>query len=274
MYFRIGRRLPVAKWKTRALLRRCGLLDRAATVPFHDTVAVLPMDEGEGWQFANLGCSGTGRRAANLAKLINERAPVCDVIDCGANWGAFSLSIAERCPGVASLLAIEPNPKYHEALRTNLAGYGFDARVLGVAVGEATGRGRLETPATDRSPHACYVVPDARGSFDIARLDDLCPARGNNVVLKLDVEGEELPALRSAAALLRAAPAFVLCVEFHRAVMERRGITARDIFDYVDTIRPTAWFDAEAMSLRIDPARSVFEQTGNEMQCDLFGVPA
>ena len=47
-------------------------------------------------------------------------APGATVVDVGANVGAFSLRVAQRCGGDVRLLCFEPAPETHAALRANL----------------------------------------------------------------------------------------------------------------------------------------------------------
>lgn len=272
LYFRLARNLPVKKWFARSVLNGMGLLRDAAPVPFYDRTAYVPMSEGESWEFTNIGNSTNSRRASTLAALLNESGEAFDLLDCGANWGAFSLTMALQCPTLRRIVSVEPNAAYASVLRRNLASFNAPSEVYEVAVSDFTGRGRLVVPDYDSSPHAWYIVPDSEGDIDVVRLDDLYPHRGGNIVLKLDIEGEELAALQSAQTLLRAASRYTIFIEFHKSVLQRKNLTQADVFDYVETLKPTRWFDAERVSVEIDKTRPLFEQVKNDKQCDLIGI--
>jgi len=67
------------------------------------------------------------------------------------------------------------------------------------AVGETEGSGYLCNPIDDPSEHAKYISPSNRGDVRIVRIDDVhAPDPAANLLLKLDVEGAELAALKGA----------------------------------------------------------------------------
>ncbi len=234
----------------------------------------MPMHEHQCWQYADL-AEADDLSTTNLATLVRARFPRWTMIDCGANAGLFTMNLARKAPGLARVEAIEPNPAYAATLRANLALLPGVATVLHVAaVAEHAGRGRLAAPPGDDSPHSFFLAPDPTGPIEIIRLDDLAIPPGTNLVIKLDIEGAEYPALAGAQSLLRACPQAILFVEFHAGVLARTGQDPRALFNLIGAIRPTRWLDAERLATEIDTARPVLDQTLNPRICDVIGLPA
>jgi FkbM family methyltransferase len=229
------------------------------------------MGERECWEFADLG--GVDALSTDtLAAAVRARFDSWVMVDCGANCGLFTLNLARKAPGLQSVIAVEPNAAYSEVLRRNLAGLSAVAVHVG-AVSDYDGRGRLVAPPYDDNPHGWFVSPDPRGDIAVMRLDSIAPEPGRNLVIKLDIEGDEYSALRGAEAMLRQTHDFVLFVEFHEAVLARTGVTPSELFAFIDAIRPTRWVDAESPEQVIDITRPVLAQTRNPRICDLIGLP-
>jgi FkbM family methyltransferase len=119
------------------------------------------------------------------------------VIDIGANIGNHSVYFAKMLS--ARVLAFEPFEPSRDILVANLAANQCADRV-GVeacALGDRTGRARAVSPNA-ANLGMVSVTADPAGALSIRRLDD-CLAVGMDVsILKVDVEGGEMPVLRGA----------------------------------------------------------------------------
>jgi FkbM family methyltransferase len=123
------------------------------------------------------------------------------IIDVGANIGNHAIYFA-RVLG-ARVLAFEPFPRSREILQANLAANGCSELVTvnPFALGDSPGRGRAHS-RSDSNLGMVSVRPDDAGDLSFVRLDD-CITLGMDVsILKVDVEGGEMPVLRGAARLL------------------------------------------------------------------------
>ena len=136
-------------------------------------------------------------------------------VDVGANVGFYScLASSLRVP----VLAFEPLPQNLTLLLRNLRENGFTGvEVLPVGMGERPGVLTLHGGGTGASLLAGWAHAPAGWERDIAvsTLDRMVlpRARGLRTIVKLDIEGAELPALRGAAGLLALDPAPVWLVE-------------------------------------------------------------
>lgn len=145
----------------------------------------------------------TGAYEAVLSDvLIREAKKVAATmfVDVGANIGTFSLALAPHVPDV---VAFEPDRRHFHHLAANVYLNGLDDKIQlhNVALSSATGHGCLRDPAArDFAKHnnGMYSLEGSgapRAIVQTARLDSILQIRGENVLIKIDVEGHELAAL-------------------------------------------------------------------------------
>jgi FkbM family methyltransferase len=131
------------------------------------------------------------------------------MIDAGANIGMMTLVAAARVGSTGLVVSFEPSPSTAELLKRNVAVNGFhwvqiDARAVGDIAGTAEmidfGRGAgLNSFAPERPEHGRTI------HVGVVRIDDLVAKLGVlPALVKLDVEGAELRALRGSGHLLSA----------------------------------------------------------------------
>ncbi|HYY14663.1 MAG TPA: FkbM family methyltransferase [Chthoniobacterales bacterium] len=131
----------------------------------------------------------------NLALLLR---PGDTFVDVGANVGLYS-SVLSRLRNLSpdtSYVAIEPNPKTAERLRRSL---GETVQVLNIALSDRAGELGFTSGVTSG---VFRVSPNQFAEIKVRceRLEALLRSQ-TNLVMKIDVEGHELPVLRGAAAL-------------------------------------------------------------------------
>lgn len=132
------------------------------------------------------------------------------VIDAGANIGQFARAMAETFPS-AEVLSFEPLPTAAERFRANLGDHPR-VRLFEMAVGNRDGQTPFHPQAYDLASSVLPHVPSLKGvsapkpiSVAITRLDAIFEDRdlAGPVMLKLDLQGYELEALRGARDLLQ-----------------------------------------------------------------------
>lgn len=170
-----------------------------------------------------------------LTRFVQHHAQVRPggvFLDIGANLGWYSLLVGKRFP-TARIHAFEPEPQNHSLLVENVRrNAATSVTVHRLAIAETAGSlpfyphadknlGRHSLlPINDLPP---IEVPCVRLDEQLARLG-VQPADVD--LVKIDVEGYELPALRSAPALLAARP--VILAEFAPKYMRQGGLDPAD----------------------------------------------
>jgi len=130
-----------------------------------------------------------------IARLVE---PGMHVADVGANYGYYSLLMADLVGPTGRLVAVEPNPPVVESLRRTLELNGFGGRstVVAGAAGAGEGEGHLLVPAGE--PKNASLVSRAAPSDEAAlvavpvhSLDALLGNLPRVDFLKIDAEGAE-----------------------------------------------------------------------------------
>jgi FkbM family methyltransferase len=148
------------------------------------------------------------------------------VVDVGANIGDVAALACSIVGPSGHVCAIEPHPRIFRYLEGNLALNGFSwAETINVAAGETDGATTIED---DRRDDMNRIGGDGV-RIRMRRLDDLLPAGRRIDLMKLDVEGYELFALRGAPATLGR----VDCLHFEcsEALSRRFGYPAHAVPD-------------------------------------------
>jgi FkbM family methyltransferase len=170
------------------------------------------------------------------------------VLDIGAHYGFFSLAAALRVGSLGRVYAFEPAPATLQILRDHVRLNRLDKRMIVVprVVGDVEGEVKFYFDGTSMS-----------ASLGRGNIEDLCPqhhdvvtetivpcttidafSRAQSIiprVIKLDVEGAELLALRGAVETLRDARPRILC-EVHPLQMMTLGCTVNDLERFLEDV--------------------------------------
>jgi FkbM family methyltransferase len=177
------------------------------------------------------------------------------VVDVGANYGQFALFSAARVGPSGRVHAFEPAPGAWSRLQANLASSrALRERVLPnhVALSDVPGVAKLyqykENSAWNSfHPHekwkslqewqrrAPAILPDAVGEVPTTTLDRYCEghAIGHIDLLKIDVEGFELPVLRGARGTLARRNARHIAFEIAPALVTAVGHRPDDVVGFL-----------------------------------------
>ena len=134
---------------------------------------------------------------------IRERLPsvaVRTVFDVGAHIGMTALEFSDEFPD-ADVWAFEPHPGNFERMKANLIGKP-DVRLYQLGLGAE--RGALPFHFDEDHPSMARIAEDGEMRVEIDTLDRFATANGVGSIdlLKIDVEGHELPVLQGARGLL------------------------------------------------------------------------
>lgn len=139
-------------------------------------------------------------RQGDHAFLASYLRPGDTYVDVGANIGALALHAATLVGARGRVSAIEAHPRTFGFLRDNVRLNGAAVTALNYAAGEESGTLRFTSMRGDDKNGV-----SAQGALEVPvrPLDELLAALDGPIhLLKLDVEGFELPVLRGAAAVL------------------------------------------------------------------------
>jgi FkbM family methyltransferase len=151
-----------------------------------------------------------------LARVIERLAPLDPVfIDCGANFGYWSVVASGPRHRISRVLAIEPNPTTFAHLARNAALNENRFRCLERAVSEQSGERLVLELVESHAVARLGQHPGAQGHTVLTtRLEDAIREAGysgtESFLVKLDVEGHEHAALRGAGSLASVDSVFVL----------------------------------------------------------------
>jgi FkbM family methyltransferase len=158
--------------------------------------------------------------------------------DLGANFGLFAVTAARAVGRNGHVLALEPDPRNLRRLRANvLLNRCRNIELIAAAVGESTGVTSFES--CDQGAYSGVRVSEHPGrtrTISVAQttLDTLSrePGRLAPQVIKMDIEGSELFALRGGVDLFeRTRP--ILLAEFSDRRTAPYGYAAADIYDWL-----------------------------------------
>ena len=169
-----------------------------------------------------------------FARSVRESATV---IDGGSYLGFYALLAARRVGPEGTVFAFEPNPEMFEALRRNVHENGFDDRVitLPAGLGDVRGQRTFYICGGDASKSSLFEPERLREATvaECMSLDEGLGARPVDVV-KLDIEGGEVDALRGMRKTLASSPDPTLIVECNPTVLARAGKSARTLLRELD----------------------------------------
>jgi FkbM family methyltransferase len=137
------------------------------------------------------------------------------LIDCGANFGYWSVLVSSAPYGSHKAIAIEPSSQNFAILANNAEINGNRFEVMKCAIGAVRGTARL----SGTKHEAFSIAGDASGGGEdvpVIALDNLLDdgkiAPGGKYLIKLDVEGVEIEAIKGGTRLLQG-DSIILCEE-------------------------------------------------------------
>ncbi|MGH6680100.1 MAG: FkbM family methyltransferase [Bradyrhizobium sp.] len=137
------------------------------------------------------------------------------LIDCGANYGYWSVLVSSRPFGSHKVIAVEPSSQNFAKLANNAKVNGSRFELMQCAIG--AGRGTAHLSGAKHEAFSIAGGEDASGEdVPVIALDDLLDdgklSESGKYLIKLDVEGVEVEAIKGGARLLQT-DSVILCEE-------------------------------------------------------------
>jgi FkbM family methyltransferase len=175
-----------------------------------------------------------GEYESELSRALDQRvAPGMTVIDIGAHVGLHSLQLSRRVGEKGRIIAVEPSPANASLLRKHLDWNACrNVTVVEAAIGERPGaiEFTFRPDPTDHGGFANSIAYDIGGSktwVKVTTIDEVCSDQCPDVI-KIDVEGAEVLAVRGAREVLcRSAPAVFIAV--HPDAMRMLGTAPAEL---------------------------------------------
>lgn len=192
------------------------------------------------------------------------------VVEAGSNVGAYTMLFAQWVGPNGRVFAFEPDPTACEGLRRHIEINKVGERVTPVAAAITDGSEKSlrlvlgESSGISRMAHGDDGSASNVTEVPALSIDAFCAERQLQPhVIKIDVEGAELAALRGARQTIAAAgPALQLFVEMHPALWPSLGYAAEDVerecraqgltVEHLDGSRQGVW-TTEGVCLRLRP---------------------
>jgi FkbM family methyltransferase len=154
-------------------------------------------------------------------------------VDAGANIGIYSQFLV-RCVGPSgAVYSFEPAPENFERLRAAARGFS-NMHILQAAVGERSRKAELYVSETLNVDHRSYVTANSTRrtvQIEMVALDDYFSPGRRVDLIKMDIQGYELQALRGADRVLADNPATKLLLELWPYGLKQAGANWVDLID-------------------------------------------
>jgi FkbM family methyltransferase len=165
-----------------------------------------------------------------LKNILSDGAVV---VDAGANIGVYSQFLSHCVGPTGAVHSFEPSPENFKRLESAVRRY-TNVRVSDAAVGEYSGRSKLYVSDKLNVDHRTYPIEgDSRPAvpIDIIALDDYFKPSERVDLIKMDIQGYELHALRGANRVLADNPAAKLLLEFWPYGLQQAGAIWIELID-------------------------------------------
>ena len=170
------------------------------------------------------------------ARLFERSIRAGDVVvDIGAHIGYYALLAARAVGADGHVFAFEPERENHALLVANLADNGYaNVTAINKAVMSESGELSLFVSPDNAGDHHLYAGADDRSSYRVpaTSIDDFFADRPKTVdVIKMDIQGAELFALRGMRDVLQANQSLLLFTEMAPGSLRDAGASVQEYAD-------------------------------------------
>lgn len=186
------------------------------------------------------------------------------VVDIGGHYGTYSLSAADigRYGLVSKIFVFEPDRRPFEALSRSIQDNQFTDLIepWNVLCGENSGTALLlkseRSSASNRSFHSTEHSLRFAASVETpcVRIDDIISRNisvaTSTFIIKIDIEGSEIRALRGAHRILTKSKGFYLQYEYQPVAIREVGLSPEEFRQFIIGLNPEFAYIATAEGLR------------------------
>lgn len=204
--------------------------------------------------------------------------PGMTVLDIGANVGMYTMLAAARVGPTGRVYAFEPERENFALLTKNIAANKHTNVVpMQYAVGESDGEIPVYLAKDNRGDHRTYAPDDgfAREHYlvRLVALDHSLPPGVTPSVIKMDIQGFEMYALRGMTETLRQAERLALYTEFWPYGLAGAGVTAPA--QYIEAVKALGFhvyqIDAASQALlEVPDAQALVASLSGQSYADLL----
>ena len=165
--------------------------------------------------------------------LKNVLFPGAVVVDAGANIGIYSQVLSRSVGPTGVVHSFEPSPENFKRLQSATRKLA-NVRLSQAAVGECSGRSRLYLSDKLNVDHRTYMIDeDSRRTvpIDVIALDDYFKPGQRVDLVKMDIQGYELHALRGANRVLADNSDLKMLVELWPYGLKQAGVNWVELLD-------------------------------------------
>lgn len=158
------------------------------------------------------------------------------VVDVGAHIGYYTLIAASIVGNKGKVYAFEPDPGNFRLLQKNVAQSGYTNVVLiNKAVTQKSGKTLLFLNKENMGDHRIYDVGEGQKSISIetVALDDYFKKLTKIDVIKMDIQGAEVQALKGAEDILKRSNHIKLILEFMPSILLQGGSSAEECLSFL-----------------------------------------
>jgi FkbM family methyltransferase len=213
---------------------------------------------------------------ADLFAFLRQTIRPGDVVlDVGALVGVYAVLAARWSQPGGRVIAFEPTPSSAALARRHAAFNrvdGVEIEVIEAAASDKPGRATLHEYDASHMPFVNSLAPAADATAApvtrdvvVVTIDDVCRARGVvPSVVRMDVQGAEVHALRGATETIRAAARLSLVVEMHPQCWPAFGVTEDDVRATLGDLGLTARPLVAGEKLYARDTHAVLSRTGRD----------
>ena len=204
---------------------------------------------------------------------MDEFGPFCALLnklgrftffDLGADIGTVSGLVSRHCTPLQNIVAFEPNPGAYAMLEYNLTGLHVPAQALNQAVSDFAGWVSFTSDNNQTGDHEGHILPGSPGNTQVTTIDQFVAENSvtmaDFLVFKIDVEGQEIPAVKGALKAITQCRGAVLLLEIHPEVLALQGQTPDDMFDKIESMLEVTWYVPIFSQQKVDRQQPFFNQ--------------